>query len=93
MAKVKPHVAERIKLLAPKYGQPGSRISGSRYVRWYCDFCGEPMRVSGKPWPPPVRDCERCAGRHGQIAVGTYRSHVDDSGGSQANAVRAMEGD
>jgi hypothetical protein len=86
-------VAERIKLLTPKYGTSGSQIPGSRYVRWYCDFCGEPMRVSPKPWPTPVRDCERCAGRHGQVAVGTSSSHVDDGGGSQANAIRAMEGD
>lgn len=92
MAKVKHQVAERIRLQTAKYGPPGSQIPGSRYVRWYCDFCGEPMRVSGKPWPPPVRDCERCAGRHGQVATPTSGPR-DDTGGYQANAVRAMEGD
>ena len=76
----------------PQYGPPGSRIPGSRYVRWYCVHCGEPMRVSDNPWPPAVRDCEQCAGRHGQIAV-PASAPVDDVSGYQANAIRAMEGD
>lgn len=92
MAKAQPHVAKRIKPLTAEFGQPGSPIPGSQYVRWYCESCGEPMRVSGKPWPPAVRDCERCAGRHGQVAA-PASGPLDDVSGYQANAIRAMEGD
>jgi len=92
MAKPKSQVAERIRLLTPRYGPSGGPIPGSRYVRWYCVLCGEPMRVSAKPWPPVIRDCERCAGRHGKIAVPTS-TPTDDVTGYQANAIRAMEGD
>jgi hypothetical protein len=92
MVKITSHAAAQIGQLTPRFGQPGSRIAGSKYVRWYCVFCGEPMRVSGKPWPPAVRDCERCAGRHGQIAVPSS-APLDDVSGYQANAIRAMEGD
>ena len=84
--------SERIRLLTPRYGPPGSRIAGSQYVRWYCVFCGVPMRVSGKSWPPAIRDCERCAGRHGQVAAPASAPR-DDVSGYQANAIRAMEGD
>ena len=91
-AKLKLQVAQRIRLLTPRYGPPRSRIPGSRYVRWYCEFCGEPMRVSGRSWPPAVRDCEQCAGRHGQVAVPSS-APTDDIGGYQANAIRALEGD
>jgi len=88
----KPHVIQRVMELVPRYGLPGSRIPGSRYVRWYCVICGEPMRVTGQAWPPLLVDCERCAGRHGQVAVATS-APLDDVSGYQANAIRAMEGD
>jgi hypothetical protein len=92
MTKVKPHVAQRIRLLTPRYGLARSAIAGSKYVRWYCVMCGEPMRVSAKPWPPPIQDCEQCAGRHAQVAVPSS-ARTDDVSGYQANAIRAMEGD
>jgi len=92
MTKVKPHVAQQIRLLTPRYGRAGSAIAGSKYVRWYCVLCGEPMRVANKPWPPVVRDCEQCAGRHAQVAVPSS-ARTDDVSGYQANAIRAMEGD
>lgn len=91
MTKLNPHVAQRIELLKPQFGPARSAIAGSKYVRWYCVMCGEPMRVSPKPWPPPISDCERCAGRHGQIAA-PASARADDVSGYQANAIRAMEG-
>ena len=92
MTKVKPHIAQRIRLLTPRYGPAGSRIPGSRYVRWYCELCGEPMRVSGRLWPPLIRNCERCDSRHGYVPE-RKAAPTDDIGGYQANAIRALEGD
>jgi len=92
MAKVKPEVAERIRLLTPRFGRPGSPIPGSRYVRWYCQSCGEPMRVTRDPWPPTYLICEVCGDRHGYVPE-RKAGPIDDVGGYQANAIRAMEGD
>lgn len=92
MAKVKPHVAERIKLLTPRFGQPASPIAGSRYVRWYCTGCGEPLRVASRPWPPPCKDCEVCGGRRLENLGRRSTGPRDDASPGQANAIRAMEG-
>lgn len=88
----RPSIASKVTSLIPRYGEPRSPIAGSQYVRWYCVFCGEPVRVSATPWPPPIRDCERCAGRHGQIAVPASGPR-DGCIGYEDDAVRAMEGD
>lgn len=92
LARLTPELADRIGRLIPRYGQPGSRISGSRYFRWYCVLCGEPMRVTGQSWPPTYDTCEVCGGRHGQIAR-PASARTEDMSGSQENAIRALEGD
>ena len=68
------------------YGQPGSAIPGSRFVRGYCPICGAPVRTSRPEAPQPCSDCdghERPSGKAGPI---------DDVTGYQANAIRALEG-
>lgn len=92
MAKLSPQVAQRIGLLTSRFGEPGSPIPGSQYVRWYCQSCGEPMRVSREPWPPTYRICEVSRDRHGHVPE-RRASPIDDVGGYQANAIRALEGD
>lgn len=91
MPKVKPHVAARIRTLTPRFGRAGNPIPGSQYVRWYCQSCGEPMRVSGRPWPPTYQTCEVCGDRHGYVPE-RRPAPADDVSGYQANAIRALEG-
>ena len=71
-------------------GQP---IPGSRYVRAFCDECGEPMRVSKDCYEEgrysSCSDCTRSLplGHGTQNDTGEY----DESDGAWDNAVRAME--
>lgn len=68
------------------FGQPGSPIPGSRFLRGYCPVCGAPIRTSYPDTPLPCSDCdghERPAGKN------SYPT--DDVTGYQANAIRALE--
>ena len=91
LANPKPRVVAKIATLIPRYGEPGSRIPGSQYYRWYCLDCGEPMRVTGQNWPPTYETCEVCAGRHGQVAQ-PHSGPTDETSGYEHNAIRALEG-
>jgi len=81
---------ERVAEQLPRYGPVGSLIPGSRYVRWYCTSCGDAMRVPAAPWPPAIRDCEVCGGRHGQVAA-ARSGPLDEVSGYLANAIRTLE--
>ena len=81
-----------MKDIGHEFGEPGSPIKGSAFVRWYCEGCNRPMRVPITPWPPETRICEFCAGAHSQ-PPGGGAFPIDDITGYQANAIRAMDGD
>jgi hypothetical protein len=86
-----------------RYGLPGSKIEGSRQVRWYCTYCGRPMRVPSIPSDgnnnfecPKPHDCEGCdpytSGSRGTPQQGNSQAiPVDDITGYQANAIRDLE--
>ena len=42
-----------------KWGEPGSRIPGSKYVRGYCPACGDPIRVVPGGKPVRCQDCQK----------------------------------
>jgi len=82
-----------------KYGEPGSVIPGSRYIRAYCHECGTALRAS----PIPKTDDEQgdlvlCIDCGGPTTKGSGRRMsdtmpTDDISPIQSNAIRAMEGD
>ena len=67
------------------YGQPGSPISGSRFVRGYCPVCGVPVRTDWPEYPDPCFDCD------GHVRPVGRGAPIDDITGYQANAIRALE--
>lgn len=48
-----------IAMPTPDYGQPGDPIPGSKYVRDYCLYCGEAIRVVDAS---QLNMCRSCAG-------------------------------
>ncbi len=82
-----------------RYGLPGSEIEGSKQLRWYCTYCGRPMRVPNIPNDingnlecPKPHDCEGCAGSRGTPGSGNSQAFpIDDVTGYQANAIRDLE--
>jgi len=42
-----------------KWGEPGSEIPGSKYVRGYCVACGEPIRAVDAANPGRCVKCQR----------------------------------
>ena len=67
------------------YGQPGSPVPGSRFVRGYCPICGAPVRTS--QFSPP----QACSACDGHELRGGRGAPIDDVTGYQANAIRALE--
>ncbi len=69
----------------------GEKISGSRYIRWFCESCGEPIRVC------PESVCRTCASCNGTKAIlmppPNSHAHDDDAGGHQQMAIRYLEND
>lgn len=86
--------ADRVSMLVPIWGEEGSAIEGSRFVRGYCDACGTPMRR--QQYVDDDDDmkfmtllCERCRANihpgHNIIVSAC------DTSGSWDNAVRVTE--
>jgi len=78
---------------------PGSPIDGSKLVRAYCPYCGEPMRVTIETWHsynigkkdlPSCSDCNRPPIGAGHPGGDAYT--IGDSPGPwQENAIRLLE--
>jgi hypothetical protein len=72
----------------PAYGEPGSRIPGSIYVREYCAICGDPIRVL-----PAVVGCEpQCSAcEDWNRDKACQKATKNDISPWQENAIRALE--
>jgi len=57
--------------MVAKYGEPGSTIPGSKYVREFCCYCGAAVRVSPRRHGVSCERCERL--REGSTTEGPYR--------------------
>jgi hypothetical protein len=73
-----------------RYGRRGSSIPGSRLVRDYCWYCGQPMRALGRAQRPM---CTDCMSPNVRSSVGPIRGEDIDTNGYYSNARRALEGD
>jgi len=85
-----------------RYGEIGSRIPGSVFVRGYCPCCGEPVRITKEEADKQIsdpsltalaKDCAECrAALH--PGHGSSATHADDEAvGGWNRAVKNYEGD
>ena len=69
----------------------GDRIAGSRYIRWFCESCGDPIRVCPES---VVRTCAACNGTKAALMPDPNHAPTDEDGGPcQQNAMRFLEND
>ena len=67
------------------------RVPGSQYFRWFCECCGEPIRILS-PDPDTSQYCEVCSGTKKSLMPGGKSGPLDpDSGGYDSIARRCLE--
>lgn len=77
--------------LYEKYGRPGDPIPGSRFVRAYCCWCSEPIRVPAMA-DADEQECAECNPElRGVPGVGESRRTDIDGGPMWDNIVKAYE--
>lgn len=82
-------ILKRVLAHVPTYGEPGSFISFSRFMRDYCTTCGEPVRVNATGGTTSPK-CSYCtAAEHpGQ---GSSVGAKEDANPWQENAIKDLE--
>ena len=78
-----------------KWGEPGSPIPGSPFVRAYCGACGEPIRVRYSDFKERGADdfdCDTCVSAL-HVGGGTHNYYRDpDADGAWGNIITALDG-
>ena len=60
-----------------RWGYHGTAIRGSAMFRWYCQECGQPIRIP-TPWPAEPPLCDECSGEKRRLMPHPLAGTMDD---------------